>query len=133
MSTYDNTPNTPQNSDYQPSYVRPRKARRTVDSIDDLQYDDNTQAGGYVNDSNVTVRGGMLTGGSYRRSRAKVTKLQHSSRYGQYLEIPKGKRSILVSRERARRRNSVIIMILIVAAIVLVVIFAIQLILSGIH
>lgn len=133
METPDRHPEPSQQPSYQPTYVRPRKARRTVESIDDFQNGDLGQpAGGYVNDSNVTVRGGALSGGSYRRSRSRVNKLQRSSRYGQYLEIPKGKRSIFVSREKARRRNSVIIMILIAAAIVLVIAFAISLILSSV-
>lgn len=124
----------PTQPSYQPTYVRPSKPRRTQAAIDNLEEDSAAPShrGGYTHDSNITVRGGMpFSSSPYRKSRADIGKLQRGSRYGQYLEIPKGKRSIFVSRERARRRNSVIIMILIIALIVLVVAFAIQLIMNS--
>ena len=74
-----------------------------------------------------------FAGRSYRRSRADIGKLKQDSHYAQYLQIPKGKRSIFVSREQARRRNSIIAMALIVLALLAVIAFAIKLIVSSVH
>ncbi|OFK25287.1 hypothetical protein [Olsenella sp. HMSC062G07] len=93
----------------QPGFVRQRAARLTQDAIDDLA-EDGASAGQYAHDSNVAVRGGMragaFTGGAYRRTRSGMGQVR-GSRYGQYLEIPKGRRSIFVSQEQARRRKSI--------------------------
>lgn len=117
------------------AYKRPRKAHITQDAINDLEADESfVENGGYTHDSNITVKGKTpFAGRSYQRARAKVGKLQKSSHYGQYLEIPKGKRSIFISRERARRRNSIIVMALIVLALLVIFSFAIKLILGSAH
>lgn len=93
----------------QPGFVRQGAARHTQDAIDDLA-EDGASIGQYAHDSNVAVRGGMrtgaFTGGAYRRTRSGMGQVG-GSRYGQYLEIPKGRRSIFVSQEQTRRRKSI--------------------------
>ena len=118
-----------------PAYVRPRKPHITQDAIDDLSQDDGFNGNrSYTHDSNITVSGATpFAGRSYRRSRADIGKLKQDSHYAQYLQIPKGKRSIFVSREQARRRNSIIAMALIVLALLAVIAFAIKLIVSSVH
>lgn len=135
----DKRPSTPAAANKQasapPAYVRPRKPHITQDAIDDLRQDDGFSGNSsYTHDSNITVSGTTpFAGRSYRRSRADIGKLKQDSHYGQYLQIPKGRRSIFVSRERARRRNSIIAMTLIVLALLAVIAFAIKLILSSVH
>ena len=116
-------------------YVRPRKPHRTQSAIDDLAQDNLIEtSGGYTHDSNITVRGHRpFSGRPYRRSQADMNKLKQGSQYGQYLQIPKGKRSIFVSRERVHRRNSVIIAVCIAVVLLLVLAFAIHLILSSVR
>ena len=93
-------------------YTRRRPARRTVEAINDLAEDDTPAS--YIHESDISS-GGMVQDGSYRRARTQVAQLQKSSRYGQYLEVPKGRRSIFAKRERRRRRQSALAAILVVA------------------
>jgi len=110
-------------------YVRQRPARRTVEAIDDLAPDEATPSGDYAHDSQFvhgrTIASALpFSEGGYRRSRSGMSSLQKSLHYGQYLEIPKGSRSIFASRERARRRKSVLallgVVILLALAMLLV-------------
>lgn len=93
-------------------YVRQRPPRRTQEAIDDLA--DSEGEVEYSNESNIVV-GGMLSDRSYRRAHSQISHVQRNSRYGQYLEIPKGRRSIFVKRERTRRRNAAIAAIAVLA------------------
>jgi hypothetical protein len=52
-----------------------------------------------------------------------MSRVKSGTRYGQYLEIPKGRRSIFASRERARRRKSVLALLAVVALLVLAAMF----------
>ena len=102
-----------------PRYVRQRTPHRSQGTLDDLA-DDDTPAQGYTHDSNIAVGGATpLSGMAYRRSRSNMSRVRSGTRYGQYLEIPKGRRSIFAKRERTRRRQSAI------AAIVVIGILAI--------
>jgi len=98
------------------TYVRQRAPRRTQEAIDDLAEDDNPVE--YAHESNIAV-GGVLGDGRYRRARSEISRFQRNNRYGQYLQVPKGRRSIFAKRERSRRRQSAI------AAIVVIGILAI--------
>ena len=112
-------------------YVRKPKPRKTQEAINDFEQDE-SYASGFTHDSNITVRGrNPLSGSAYSRSRTNMTKLQRDLHYGQYLEIPKGRRQIFSSRERsaAIRSRAAIAGILIV--LLLVAIFAWQLILAN--
>ncbi len=112
-------------------YVRRQRPRKTQEAINDLEQDE-SYAQGFTHDSNVTVRGrNPLSGTAYSRSRANMTQLQRDLHYGQYLEIPKGKRSIFSSRERSAAIRSRAVMAAIIIVLVLVAIFAWQLIIKS--
>ena len=113
----------PSESSYRPAYVRPAKPRRTVEAIDDDDQDAFDARGNYTHDSNFTVSG-------QRRIR-QSDRLQRDSQYGQYLQVPKGKRSIFSSRQQAKQRRSAIVMVVIVAVLVVLLIFAVRLIASA--
>ena len=83
-------------------YVRQRPPHRTVEPIDDLAEDEEASIP-VTHDSGYTVRGSALSGRAYKRSRAEGKQLRRDLHYGQYLEIPKGRRDIFVSRERKTR------------------------------
>jgi hypothetical protein len=82
----------------------PRKTQPTISEPQNTKYPSD-----YTHDSGIAIGGGgPLSGASYRRSRSEMKRLQRDLHYGQYLEIPKGRRSIFASQERARRTKSVI-------------------------
>ncbi len=108
------------------SYVRQPKPRRTQEAIDNLEQDD-SYAEVYAHDSNVSSRGGMspltgLSGLDYHRSRHDMGKLQRDLHYGQYLEVPKGRRQIFQSRQRAQQIRSRANATLVVVALVIIAI-----------
>lgn len=106
-------------SEATPRYVRKRAPHRSQGSVDDLA-DDSAPHASYTHDSNVSVGGSSpLSGMAYRRSRNNMSRVKQGSRYGQYLEIPKGRRSIFASRERARRRRSVLALVAVIALLIL--------------
>ena len=103
-------------------YVPKTRPRRTQEAINDLA-EDETFATGFTHDSNVTVGSrNPLSGRAYNRSRGGVAQLQRDLHYGQYLEIPKGKRQIFSSRERsaAVRSRAIIAIIMIVLVVIAV-------------
>ena len=105
-----------------PRYVRKRTPHVDQGTLDDLS-EDNAESAVYTHDSNISVGGATpLSGMAYRRARSNMSRVS-ASRYGQYLEIPKGRRSIFASRERARRRNSVIALFAVIALLVIAAMF----------
>ena len=101
-------------------YVRKPRPRKTQEAINDLE-EDETFSAGFTHDSNVTVGSrNPLSGRAYNRSRGGVAQLQRDLHYGQYLEIPKGRRQIFSSRERhaAVRSRATIAIIMIVLVII---------------
>ena len=98
-------------------YVRKRPPRRTIEAIDDLAGSDSPAV--YTHESDISV-GGMVQDGRYRRARAEITHFQKNNRYGQYLEVPKGRRSIFAKQERSRRRRSALGAILVVALLAVI-------------
>mgnify|MGYP006964804853 CR=1 FL=1 len=105
--------------EYRQRYVRQRAPHRTQAAINDLEQDV-SYPDGYTHNSNITVGGGAFSGGAkYRRGRGSMDRIQ-KGQYGRYLEIPKGRRSIFASRERARRRRSILSLIVVVALLVIV-------------
>ncbi len=104
-------------------YVRKKRPRRTQEAINDLEHDE-TYSRGYTHDSNMTVRGrNPLSGTVYSRSRANMVQLQRSLHYGQYLEVPKGRRQIFSSRSRSaavksRALTAIVVVVLIIVAII---------------
>ena len=101
-------------------YVRQRPVRRTVDPIDDLEQDP-AEPGSVTHDSDFTVRGGALSGRAYRRSRAEGAQLRRDLHYGQYLEIPRGRRDIFAARERRARIRSALALFAVLAVLAVVV------------
>lgn len=100
-------------------YVRQRPAHRTVEPIDDLAEDEEASAP-ITHDSGYTVRGSALSGRAYKRSRAQGQQLRRDLHYGQYLEIPKGRRDIFVSRERKTRRRTFVALVVVLAVLAIV-------------
>lgn len=98
-------------------YVHKRAPRRTIEAIDDLADDESSTV--YTHESDIAI-GGMVSDGRYRRARAEVSQFQKNNRYGQYLEVPKGRRSIFVKRESARRRRSVLAALVVIALLAVV-------------
>ena len=106
-----------------PRYVRKRAPHRSQGTLDDLT-DDSIPSASYTHDSNISVGGATpLSGRAYRRARSDISRVKNGTRYGQYLEIPKGRRSIFASRERARRRNSVLALFIVIILLVLAAMF----------
>lgn len=108
---------------YRPAYVRPAKPRRTVASIDNIDQDAFDARGNYTHDSNFSASG-------QNRIR-QGDRLRRDSQYGQYLEVPKGKKTIFSSREQARQRRSAIVMAAIVAVLVILLVVAVRLIIGA--
>lgn len=101
-------------------FVHARPARRSVEPIDDLAQDDEASAP-ITHDSGYTVRGGALSGRAYKRSRAQGQQLRRDLHYGQYLEIPKGRRDIFASRERKTRIKTAVALLVLLAVLAVVV------------
>jgi hypothetical protein len=114
----------------QGSYVHPSRPRKTQPTISEPQ---NTKyPSDYTHDSGIAIGGGgPLSGASYRRSRSEMKRLQRDLHYGQYLEIPKGRRSIFASQERARRTKSVIALAVVAAILAIAAICVFQLLVSN--
>ena len=103
-------------------YVRPRPAHRSVEPIDDFANEEG-EPEHIAHDSDFTTRGSALSGRAYRRSRIEGEQLRRDLHYGQYLEIPKGRRDIFASRERKSRIKSAIALIVVIAVLAVVVFF----------
>ena len=112
-----------ESAEHRTPYVRKPRPRKTQEAINDLELDESF-AQGFTHDSNITVRGrNPLSGSAYSRSRANMPQLQRDLHYGQYLQIPKGRRTIFSSRERSaairtRAITAVIVIVLLVFQIV---------------
>lgn len=105
-----------------PRYVRKRTPHRSTGSLDDLS-EDSAPSATYTHDSNISVGGATpLSGMAYKRARSNMSRISNS-RYGQYLEIPKGRRSLFASQERARRRRSVLALVVVVTLLVVAAMF----------
>ncbi len=103
-------------------YVRQRPAHRSVEPIDDFANEAEAPEG-FAHDSDFTSRGGVLSGRAYRRSRTEGVQLRRDLHYGQYLEIPKGRRDIFASRERKTRIKTALALIVVLAVLAVVVYF----------
>lgn len=109
-------------------YMRPRAPHKTQPAINDDAANGTYSPEGYAHDSNIAIGGGVLSGGhSYRRARKSRSSMQQG-RYGQYLEVPKGRRSIFASRDRMRRRRSLFSIIAVILVFVVIAIVIAQMI-----
>lgn len=104
-------------------YVRPRTPHITQEAINDIDPENGASRGSYQHDSNVAI-GHAFSGGSaqYRRAHRSSAGMKNN-RYGQYLEIPKGRRSIFQSKAHAQRRKSILTLIVVALLLVLVFLF----------
>lgn len=97
------------------TYVRPRTYHRTVEPVSDFTEEEAFEAS-VVHDSDFTIGSrNPFSGKGYRRSQREMPQLRQDLKYGQYLSIPKGRRSIFQSRERQQRIRSVIALIAVIA------------------
>ena len=95
-------------------YVRTPRARITAEPIDDYNQD-GVDSSAYTHESDYTADSGLMSGKGYRASRSEMKQLKRSLQYGQYLEIPKGRRDIFAKRERASRIKAVLAAIVVLA------------------
>lgn len=116
----------PQRSAQPGVYVRQRPAHRSVGTVSDFEGADDQLPANTVSDSGYTNRGPIVGGGSYRRTRAGAKKMQRNNQYGQYLEVPKGRRDIFVKRERRSNAKTAIALVLVIAVLAVVVYFVWQ-------
>lgn len=107
-------------------YVRQRPAHRSVGTVSDFEGADDQAPANTVSDSGYTNRGPIVGGGSYRRTRAGAKKIQRNNQYGQYLEVPKGRRDIFVKRERRSNAKTVFALVFVCVVIAIVVYFVWQ-------
>ncbi len=74
----------------------------------------------YAQSTNFTAKGApRVDDGGYRRSRSGEKRMKENLRYGQYLEVPKGKQPIFREQRRSRGPVLAIAIILVVVAVVL--------------
>ena len=105
--------NAPINS--QPAiFERPARPRKTAEPINDMSETGSVDAI-YVSDSDYTRKG--MSDSSYRRSRSGMNQLRRDLHYGQYLEIPKGRRDIFRRKERLHNAGAILGAILVLAAV----------------
>ena len=108
-------------------YTRARTPHKTVAPIDDFENQASADGfEGFTHDSDYANRGSVLSGRSYRKSRSEMPQLRRDLHYGQYLEIPKGRRDIFASRERKMRIRSVVALIAVIAILCVIVFFVWQ-------
>lgn len=122
------------NSEDEPTrkpYVPKVRPRKTQEAINDLEEDESFSAG-FTHDSNITVGSrNPLSARAYNRSRGGIAQLQRDLHYGQYLEIPKGRRQIFSSRERSAAIRSRAAIAIITIVLVVIAVLAWQLIMSS--
>lgn len=111
------TPRQPQAVPSSP-YVRQRPVHRTVAPINDLAQEDEPSV---AHDSDFVTRGSVLSGQAYRQSRRDSQQLRRDLHYGQYLEVPKGRKDIFASRERKTRVKTAVALIAVLAVLAVVV------------
>ena len=105
-------------------YVRTPKKRITADPINDYAQE-GVDVDAYTHESDFTADAGRLSGKGYRRSRSEMKQLKRNLQYGQYLEIPKGRRDIFAKRERMTRFKSLLAAIIVLAVLAVVAYFVV--------
>lgn len=113
-------------------YVRRQRPRKSAEAIDNLDEDDSYSSANYCHDSNISVGGSApFSGRVYSKSRANIGRMQRTSQYARYLEIPKGKRQIFASQERARQVRSRAWLVAILAVLFLALVLVLSLAANG--
>ena len=95
-------------------YERPARPRKTAEPINDMSETGSVDAI-YVSDSDYAGKGSASSG--YRRSRSGMNQLRRDLHYGQYLEIPKGRRDIFRRKERWHNFGALVAVLFVLAAV----------------
>ena len=95
-------------------YERPARPRKTAEPINEMTETGSIDAV-YVSDSDYSGKG--LSDSSYRRSRSGMNQLRRDLHYGQYLEIPKGRRDIFRRKERWHNFGALVAVLFVLAAV----------------
>ena len=101
-----------------PAYVRRRTPHKTQPPVNDLAQDETVDTS-ESHESSLSVGRSKLSGRGYRRSRSELSQVQKDNKYGRYLEVPKGGRSIFESSSLRKHRRRVTIAVVVVAALVI--------------
>lgn len=109
-----------------PRYVRRSTPHKTQPPVNDLAQDDVIQQE-RSHDSKYSVSKSPISGRGYRRSRSDMPNVKKELKYGQYLEVPKGGRSIFESRSQRRHRQQITIGVAVVAAVIIAIVLWIAL------
>jgi hypothetical protein len=100
----------------QAPYQRPSAPRHTMPPVNDLAEDDAEAQTSYTHDSSyANASFNPIASIDYRRTQQSLSKAKQDLKYGQYLEVPKGRRDIFTGKERSRRIRSVISLVVVVA------------------
>ena len=97
-----------------PIFERPARPRKTAEPINEMTETGSIDAV-YVSDSDYSGKG--LSDSSYRRSRSGMNQLRRDLHYGQYLEIPKGRRDIFRRKERWHNFGALVAVVFVLAAV----------------
>ena len=93
--------------------------RRSMGLVDNLAEDDAEAQIEYVHDSDyATGSFAPLSEQGYRSSRSEIGKLKEELHYGQYLSVPKGRRTIFVRNGRGNRLLFFILVLVGIAVLV---------------
>jgi len=104
-------------------FERPARPRKTQEPINDMSETGSVDAV-YVSDSEYAGAG--LADSSYRRSRSGMNQLRRDLHYGQYLEIPKGRRDIFRRKERLHNAGALIAVVFVLAAVAIAAYFVVM-------
>ena len=105
------------------AYVREPVPHRTQAAINRMDEDDFESSIDYSHESGYTTRrGSAFSGSGYRRSRADEQRFKKELKYGQYLEVPKGRRDLFASQKQQRARTAAILAVLVAAALLVALI-----------
>lgn len=105
------------------AYVREPVPHHTQAAINRMDEDDFESSIDYSHESGYTTRrGSAFSGGGYRRSRADEQRFKKDLKYGQYLEVPKGRRDLFASQQQQRARTAAIVAVLVAAVLIVALI-----------
>lgn len=105
-------------------YTRPPKARVTQEAIDDLQEDEVSRYDG-ANAATSPIKSSVLKH-RMRRISKKDKNMLNNSQYGQYLEIPRSKKTIFQSQEQAKQARTEKALIICVVIVVIAICIALR-------
>lgn len=102
-------------------YVRKARPHKTQPPVDDAVADQ-ALSDELTHAPAISSKASPITGHVYRQSRSDLNRVQKSLKYGQYLEIPSGKRTIFESQAQKKRRRSLVIAFAVIVVLLAVVV-----------